>query len=98
VSLRQTGFGPFHRHRPLEATENLVAGGDDERKGSMNTKIFYSVHEAAEAAGIGLTKLREEIRAQRLIARKLGRRTLISAEDLNTWASNLPQLEGGRRV
>jgi excisionase family DNA binding protein len=61
-------------------------------------KIFYSVHEAAKAAGIGLTKLREEIRAKRLIARKLGRRSLISAEDLNAWASNLPQIEGGRRV
>ena len=43
----------------------------------MHHRIFYSVHEAAEAAGIGLTKLREEIRAKRLIARKLGRRTLI---------------------
>jgi excisionase family DNA binding protein len=64
----------------------------------MSIKIFYSVHEAAKAAGIGLTKLREEIRAQRLIARKLGRRTLISAEDLNAWASNLPQIEGARRV
>ena len=64
----------------------------------MHHRIFYSVHEAAEAAGIGLTKLREEIRAKRLIARKLGRRTLISAEDLNTWASNVPQIEGGHRV
>jgi excisionase family DNA binding protein len=64
----------------------------------MHHRILYSVHEAAKAAGIGLTKLREEIRAKRLIARKLGRRTLISAEDLNAWASNLPQIEGGRRV
>jgi excisionase family DNA binding protein len=63
----------------------------------MSNKIFYSVHEAAEAIGIGLTKLREEIRAKRLIARKLGRRTLISAEDLSAWASNLPQIEGARR-
>jgi len=29
---------------------------------------------------------------------KLGGRTLISMEDLNAWASNLPQIEGGRRV
>lgn len=63
-----------------------------------NHRLFYSVQEAAEAIGIGLTKLREEIRAKRLIARKLGRRTLISAEDLNAWASNLPQIEGARRV
>lgn len=42
-----------------------------------DTRISYSVNEAAKAAGIGLTKLREEIRANRLIARKLGKRTLI---------------------
>jgi hypothetical protein len=29
---------------------------------------------------------------------KLSGRTLISTEDLNAWASNLPQIEGGRRV
>ena len=46
-------------------------------------RIAYSVHEAAKAAGIGLTKLREEIRAKRLIARKLGKRTLINVEDLS---------------
>ncbi|MGY4433170.1 hypothetical protein ACVWWO_005647 [Bradyrhizobium sp. F1.13.1] len=40
----------------------------------MVDRISYSVHEAAKAAGIGLTKLREEIRAKRLVARKLGKR------------------------
>lgn len=62
----------------------------------MPERISYSVHEAAKAAGIGLTKLREEIRAKRLIARKLGKRTLINVEDLNTWAANLPQIESSR--
>jgi excisionase family DNA binding protein len=56
-------------------------------------RISYSVHEAARAAGIGLTKLREEIRAERLVARKLGKRTLINVEDLNAWAANLPRLD-----
>jgi hypothetical protein len=41
-----------------------------------DNRISYSVNEAAKAAGIGLTKLREEIRANRLVARKLGKRTL----------------------
>lgn len=62
----------------------------------MPERISYSVHEAAKAAGIGLTKLREEIRAKRLIARKLGKRTLINVEDLNAWATNLPQIESSR--
>jgi excisionase family DNA binding protein len=56
-------------------------------------RISYNVHEAAKAAGIGLTKLREEIRANRLVARKLGKRTLINVEDLNAWAANLPRVE-----
>jgi excisionase family DNA binding protein len=55
-------------------------------------RISYSVPEAAKAAGIGLTKLREEIRSQRLVARKLGKRTLINVDDLNAWAANLPRV------
>jgi excisionase family DNA binding protein len=59
-------------------------------------RISYSVNEAAKAAGIGLTKLRQEIRENRLVARKLGKRTLINAEDLNTWATNLPRVNSTR--
>ena len=33
----------------------------------MSQRISYSVHEAAKAAGIGLTKLRQEIRENRLV-------------------------------
>jgi len=59
-------------------------------------RVCYSVHEAAKAAGIGLTKLREEIRENRLVARKLGKRTLINAEDLNAWAANLPRVNSAQ--
>ena len=62
----------------------------------MSQRISYSVHEAAKAAGIGLTKLRQEICENRLVARKLGKRTLINAEDLNTWAANLPRINSAR--
>lgn len=64
----------------------------------MPDRISYSVNEAAKAAGIGLTKLREEIREKRLIARKLGKRTLINVEDLNAWAANLPRVDSARRA
>jgi excisionase family DNA binding protein len=64
----------------------------------MEKRISCSVNEAAKAAGIGLTKLREEIRANRLIARKLGKRTLINLEDLNTWAANLPRVGATRHA
>jgi excisionase family DNA binding protein len=64
----------------------------------MPERISYSVNEAAKAAGIGLTKLREEIRAKRLIARKLGKRTLINVEDLNAWAANLPRVDTAQQA
>ena len=64
----------------------------------MPDRISYSVNEAAKAAGIGLTKLREEIREKRLIARKLGKRTLINVEDLNAWAASLPHLHSARQA
>ena len=62
----------------------------------MSQRISYSVDEAAKAAGIGLTKLRQEIRENRLVARKLGKRTLINADDLNTWAANLPKVNSAQ--
>lgn len=58
----------------------------------MSQRVSYGVNEAAETAGIGLTKLREEIAAKRLRARKLGSRTLITADDLEAWASALPDI------
>ena len=45
-------------------------------------RIAFSVDEAAHSAGIGLTKLREEIREGRLVARKIGKRTVVTATDL----------------
>ena len=58
----------------------------------MSQRVSYSLDEAAKAAGIGLTKLREEIAAKRLRARKLGSRTIITREDLVEWAARLPDL------
>jgi hypothetical protein len=36
--------------------------------------------------------LRNEIRAGRLMARKLGKRTVINAHDLEKWAAALPDI------
>ena len=58
----------------------------------MSQRIAYGMDEAAETAGIGLTKLREEIAAKRLRARKLGSRTIITREDLVEWAARLPDV------
>ena len=63
-----------------------------QRESSMQNRISMGVDEAAKAVGIGQTKLREEIAAKRLIARKLGKRTLIAMVDLESWIANLPQI------
>ena len=59
----------------------------------MVQRIAYSVHEAAEAVGIGLTKLREEIASGNLRARKLGKRTMITIAELNQWLDKMPYLD-----
>lgn len=52
--------------------------------------IAYGLSAAAQAVNVGPTKLRKEIRAKRLRARKIGRRTIITADDLENWAARLP--------
>lgn len=53
---------------------------------------FYSLDEFAERCGIGLTMAYLEIKAGRLQAHKVGRRTLISVEDAKAWREQLPKV------
>jgi excisionase family DNA binding protein len=52
----------------------------------------FSLDEFAERNGIGLTTAYLEIKAGRLQARKVGRRTLIAVEDARAWRERLPKL------
>ncbi len=54
--------------------------------------VAYSIAEAARAAAIGVTKLRNEIRSGRLIAKKLGKRTIVTVRDLEDWLAALPDI------
>ena len=56
-------------------------------------KLAYSIHEFCEDAGIGKTKVYEEIAAGRLKAKKVGSRTLITAESRQVWLDNLLDYE-----
>lgn len=56
----------------------------------MDNKLAYSEPAAAKLADIGRTKLREEIRSGRLTARRVGKRVIITATDLQTWLDSLP--------
>ena len=58
----------------------------------MTKPVAYSIPEAARAASIGTTKLRNEIRAGRLTCRKLGKRSIVTAQDLESWAAALPDV------
>jgi hypothetical protein len=53
--------------------------------------LAYDILSASKKAGLGRSKLFEEINAGRLKARKAGRRTLILHEDLAAWLASLPQ-------
>jgi excisionase family DNA binding protein len=48
-------------------------------------KIGYSIEEAVQASSIGRSLIYEEIRAGNLRATKIGRRTVILADDLKVW-------------
>ena len=53
----------------------------------------YSLNKFARQNDIGLTTVRGEIRADRLAARKIGRRTIITAEDAKAWQERLPKVQ-----
>jgi hypothetical protein len=59
----------------------------------MTLPDSFSVDEFARRNRIGLTTAYAEIRAGRLVARKIGRRTVVLAEDARLWRDNLPKVQ-----
>lgn len=59
--------------------------------------IAYTIKDASRVVGVGRTKLYEAIGSGQLPARKLGRRTLIMAADLEDWLAQLPPAKPGTR-
>jgi excisionase family DNA binding protein len=59
-----------------------------------NSKVVFSVDEFRERYGVGKTTIYEEIRAGRLMAMKVGRRTIITEEDGKNWLRSLPKANG----
>lgn len=58
--------------------------------GECIERAAYSVNEMLEAYGIGRTKLYKEVAQGRLVARKLGIKTLFLAEDIEAWIRTWP--------
>lgn len=59
-------------------------------EGSTGTPLAYNAEGFLRAAGIGKTKLHEEINAGRLKALKVGRRLIITHDDAKAWLDSLP--------
>lgn len=59
--------------------------------------IALTIPEAVKASGVGRSSLYEAIASGQLPARKLGRRTLIMANDLRNWLDALPALRPSKR-
>jgi hypothetical protein len=53
----------------------------------------YSLNEFARQNDIGVTTVCGEIKAGRLVARKIGRRTIITPEDASDWRNRLPKVQ-----
>jgi hypothetical protein len=53
-------------------------------------KFVYHIAEACVVSGLGRTRLYEEIACGRLDARKLGSKTVITAESLRKYTESLP--------
>ncbi len=55
-------------------------------------KLAFTLKEASAAIGVGRTTLYAAIADGRLIALKMGNRTLIPAESLRGWIASLPRV------
>ena len=53
---------------------------------------FFSLDEFARRHQIGVTTIYAEIKAGRLTARKIGRRTVIAVNDAEAWREQLPRV------
>jgi excisionase family DNA binding protein len=56
--------------------------------------LALSIADVGKLAGIGRTRLYGEISAGRLRIVKVGRRSLILADDLRRWLNGLPSVSG----
>lgn len=59
----------------------------------LASRLSYTVDQFVTASGIGRTTVFAEIKAGRLKARKVGKRTLITAEAARVFLDSLPERE-----
>jgi excisionase family DNA binding protein len=60
----------------------------------MHPPVAYSIPEAMSALGLCRDTIYKLIKQRKLVARKVGKRTLILAEDLQAFTRTLPKIGG----
>jgi excisionase family DNA binding protein len=55
-------------------------------------RAAYSIHEVCSQVGVGKDKIYQAIRSGKLVARKLGKCTLITADDFHQFLESLPKI------
>lgn len=58
---------------------------------AIGGKAAFSIDEFCSAFGIGRNLVYDQIKEKRLKIRKVGRRTIIRAEDAKAWLDALPE-------
>jgi hypothetical protein len=53
-------------------------------------KFAFSPDDAAHISSVSRTRIYAEIKSGRLVARKAGKQTVITADDLKSWLNALP--------
>lgn len=61
----------------------------------MQAPITVTIPEAMKLSGMSRTRIYEALNKQAIIARKAGRRTLISYADLQAYLASLPTYQAG---
>ena len=64
----------------------------------MPEPLAMSISDAVRLAGVGRSKLYQEISTGRLRAVKVGNRTVIRAADLAAWLDSLPDFRPGSQA
>ena len=66
-----------------------------QRTQRRTARLAYSITRLAKESDISRSMIYEEIAAGRLIARKIGRRTIVRRADALAWLRSLPRLSPG---
>jgi excisionase family DNA binding protein len=92
VGVHPVGVHPVgvHQYTAVAAGDSVTAAFQAMLSVSCPVKFLYGTSEAKKALGCGTTKLYDLINSGILEARRLGRKTYITAESLEAFVASLP--------